>query len=223
MDSWPLDQLRHDPAAKRALWPQLRALRKRARHERGHPARPGQPACVARERPQCGNGDRTARLPFPWTRGIFIDCLRAGYPGLAMERDGLLVGYGVLSIAADEAHVLNICIDPLAQSRGLGRQLLRALVQLAADRGAQRVFLEVRPSNTPAGAVSQRRIQRDRPPPALLPGCTGPRGCGRDGDRAGRRRSAGNAAAVTQTGCRPAAGTTDASLTPAATPARRPR
>lgn len=91
--------------------------------------------------------------PFPWTRGIFIDCLRAGYPGLAMERDGLLVGYGVLSIAADEAHVLNVCIDPLAQSRGLGRQLLRALVQLAADRGAQRVFLEVRPSNTPALAL----------------------------------------------------------------------
>ncbi|MEG9859843.1 ribosomal protein S18-alanine N-acetyltransferase [Stenotrophomonas sepilia] len=91
--------------------------------------------------------------PFPWTRGIFMDCLRAGYPGLAMERDGLLVGYGVLSIAADEAHVLNICIDPLAQSRGLGRQLLRALVQLAADRGAQRVFLEVRPSNTPALAL----------------------------------------------------------------------
>ena len=91
--------------------------------------------------------------PFPWTRGIFIDCLRAGYPGLAMERDGLLVGYGVLSIAADEAHVLNICIDPLAQSRGLGRQLLRALVQLARDRGAQRVFLEVRPSNTPALAL----------------------------------------------------------------------
>ncbi|HDS1137260.1 TPA: ribosomal protein S18-alanine N-acetyltransferase [Stenotrophomonas maltophilia] len=91
--------------------------------------------------------------PFPWTRGIFIDCLRAGYPGLAMERDGLLIGYGVLSIAADEAHVLNICIDPLAQSRGLGRQLLRALVQLAGDRGAQRVFLEVRPSNTPALAL----------------------------------------------------------------------
>lgn len=91
--------------------------------------------------------------PFPWTRGIFIDCLRAGYPGTAMERDGLLVGYGVLSIAADEAHVLNICIDPLAQSRGLGRQLLRAMVQLAADRGAQRVFLEVRPSNTPALAL----------------------------------------------------------------------
>jgi len=91
--------------------------------------------------------------PFPWTRGIFIDCLRAGYPGLAMERDGQLLGYGVLSIAADEAHVLNICIDPLVQSRGLGRQLLRALVQLAGDRGAQRVFLEVRPSNPHAIAL----------------------------------------------------------------------
>ncbi|WP_103645921.1 ribosomal protein S18-alanine N-acetyltransferase, partial [Campylobacter concisus] len=73
-------------------------------------------------------------------------------PGLAMERDGLLIGYGVLSIAADEAHVLNICIDPLAQTHGRGRQLLRALVHLAADRGAQRVFLEVRPSNAPARA-----------------------------------------------------------------------
>ncbi|MCU1063007.1 ribosomal protein S18-alanine N-acetyltransferase [Stenotrophomonas maltophilia] len=91
--------------------------------------------------------------PFPWTRGIFVDCLRAGYPGLAMERDGQLIGYGVLSIAADEAHVLNICIDPLAQSRGLGRQLLRALVQLAGNRGAHRVFLEVRPSNTSALAL----------------------------------------------------------------------
>ncbi|WP_164137419.1 ribosomal protein S18-alanine N-acetyltransferase [Stenotrophomonas maltophilia] len=91
--------------------------------------------------------------PFPWTRGIFVDCLRAGYPGLAMERDGQLIGYGVLSIAAEEAHVLNICIDPLAQSRGLGRQLLRALVQLAGNRGAHRVFLEVRPSNTPALAL----------------------------------------------------------------------
>jgi len=91
--------------------------------------------------------------PYPWTRGIFLDCLRAGYPGLAMVRDGLLIGYGVLSLAADEAHVLNICIDPLEQSHGLGRQLMRALVRLAGDRGAQRVFLEVRPSNTPALAL----------------------------------------------------------------------
>ena len=91
--------------------------------------------------------------PYPWTRGIFIDCLRARYPGLAMEQDGLLVGYALLSIAADEAHLLNICVDPLSQTRGLGRQLLRAMVALARDRRAQRIFLEVRPSNTPALAL----------------------------------------------------------------------
>jgi ribosomal-protein-alanine N-acetyltransferase len=70
-----------------------------------------------------------------------------------MEEDGLLMGYGLLSIAADEAHILNICVDPLCQSRGHGRHLLRALVKLARDHGAHRVFLEVRPSNTPAVAL----------------------------------------------------------------------
>lgn len=91
--------------------------------------------------------------PFPWTRGIFVDCLRAGYPALAVEEDGLLVGYAVMSIAADEAHLLNLCIDPLNQSRGKGRRLLRAMVELARDRRAQRIFLEVRPSNAPALAL----------------------------------------------------------------------
>lgn len=91
--------------------------------------------------------------PFPWTRGIFLDCLRAGYPALAMEDGDVLVGYAMLSVAADEAHLLNICIDPLVQTRGLGRRLLRAMVQLARDHRAQRIFLEVRPSNTPALAL----------------------------------------------------------------------
>ncbi|MCL7715546.1 ribosomal protein S18-alanine N-acetyltransferase [Stenotrophomonas sp. CPCC 101365] len=91
--------------------------------------------------------------PFPWTRGIFQDCLRAGYCGqVLVGRDGLL-GYGMLSVAADEAHVLNVCIDPARQSHGHGRRLLRALVQEARVRGAARVFLEVRPSNTAAIAL----------------------------------------------------------------------
>jgi len=91
--------------------------------------------------------------PFPWTRGIFRDCLQAGYPGRVMEQDGTLVGYGLLSLAADEAHVLNVCVDPALQSRGHGRHLLRALVRVALERGARRVFLEVRPSNTAAVAL----------------------------------------------------------------------
>ena len=91
--------------------------------------------------------------PFPWTHGIFRDCLRAGYPSWVMHDEGSIVGYGVLSIAADEAHVLNLCTAPHLRGRGHGRRLLRALVQQARGRGAQRLFLEVRPSNPHAMAL----------------------------------------------------------------------
>ncbi len=91
--------------------------------------------------------------PFPWTRGIFRDCLRAGYPAWVLDDGGVLAGYGLLSIAAGEAHILNVCAAPEAQRRGHGRQLVRTLLQQARGRGAQRVFLEVRPSNTAAIAL----------------------------------------------------------------------
>ena len=91
--------------------------------------------------------------PFPWTRGIFRDCLRADYPAWVQEEGGVPVGYAVLSVAAGEAHILNLCTAPEAQGRGLGRLLLRRLLELARGRGAQRVFLEVRPSNSPAIAL----------------------------------------------------------------------
>ena len=88
--------------------------------------------------------------PFPWTRGIFSDCLQAGYSAWVLQRGNELIGYAMLSIAADEAHLLNVCAAPEEQGHGHGRRLLRALLQLARGRGVKRVFLEVRPSNTPA-------------------------------------------------------------------------
>lgn len=91
--------------------------------------------------------------PFPWTIGIFRDCLRAAYPAWVLHEDGRTIGYGVLSVAADEAHVLNVCVDPAEQGRGHGRRLLRALERIARGHGAQRVFLEVRPSNPHAIAL----------------------------------------------------------------------
>lgn len=85
--------------------------------------------------------------PFPWTRGIFRDCLHAGHAMWVLEREGVLLGYGVLGIAAGEAHVLNVCVAPEAEGRGHGRRMLRALLKVARGGGALRVFLEVRPSN----------------------------------------------------------------------------
>ncbi|MFY2763646.1 ribosomal protein S18-alanine N-acetyltransferase [Arenimonas sp. MALMAid1274] len=90
---------------------------------------------------------------FPWTPGIFRDCLRAGHQCWVLEADDKLLGYGVLSAAAGEAHILNLCIAPEYQGRGHGRRLLRRLVDLARWHQAQQVFLEVRPSNPRAIAL----------------------------------------------------------------------
>ena len=94
--------------------------------------------------------------PFPWTHGIFRDCLHAGYPMWVHEQAGQLVGYGVLSVAAGEAHLLNLCTAPGHQGRGLARRMLQALLRIARAQEAQRVFLEVRPSNPRAIALYER-------------------------------------------------------------------
>jgi len=94
--------------------------------------------------------------PFPWTRGIFRDCLQAGYAMWVFERGQTLLGYGVLSVAADEAHVLNLCTAPGHEGQGLGRRMLAALLKIARANGACRTFLEVRPSNHRAIALYER-------------------------------------------------------------------
>lgn len=91
-----------------------------------------------------------ATYDFPWTGGIFRDCLLAGYTALVLDLDGDVVGYCIMSIAAGEAHLLNICIaDPLRR-QGLGKRLLTQALTRAKDYRAARIFLEVRPSNSPA-------------------------------------------------------------------------
>jgi len=83
---------------------------------------------------------------FPWTMGIFRDCLIAGYTMQVMRLDLELIGYGVMQLAADEAHILNLCIDRDHSRRGYARQLLEKLLDIAERAGAQMAFLEARPS-----------------------------------------------------------------------------
>ena len=90
---------------------------------------------------------------FPWTLGIFRDCLRAGYGCWVLAHAAEVVGYAVLSVAAGEAHVLNVCVDVAEQGKGYGRRLMKRLIDLARWHQAQRIFLEVRPSNRGAIAL----------------------------------------------------------------------
>jgi ribosomal-protein-alanine N-acetyltransferase len=99
------------------------------------------PAVVALER---------ASYQFPWSEGIFRDCLRVGYVCRVVTSDGRLIGYGVMSIGAGEAHVLNLCIDAGFRCQGVGRRMLDYLLDRGAAAGMSEAFLEVRPSNTAA-------------------------------------------------------------------------
>ena len=88
--------------------------------------------------------------PFPWTEGIFADCLRVGYHCTVLEIDYVLVGYGIVASGAGEAHLLNVCVREEFRNRGCGRTLLNGLISQAASAGAEVIFLEVRPANTTA-------------------------------------------------------------------------
>ena len=88
--------------------------------------------------------------PFPWTAGIFSDCLRVGYHCTILELDFVLAGYGIIASGAGEAHLLNVCVRAEFRNRGLGRALLANLLELSAQAGSRVVFLEVRPANTAA-------------------------------------------------------------------------
>ena len=89
----------------------------------------------------------------PWTRGNFADSLDAGYHCWLAERDGQIVGYGIVIVAAGEAHLLNLSVAPQWQRRGIGAALTVFLSALARDYGASKIFLEVRPSNGAARAL----------------------------------------------------------------------
>lgn len=88
--------------------------------------------------------------PYPWSRGIFSDCLRHGYHALLHEADGKLLAYCVLSVAVEELHILNITVEPALQRQGLGKRLLHTAETFGRGLGANDCFLEVRPSNTAA-------------------------------------------------------------------------
>jgi ribosomal-protein-alanine N-acetyltransferase len=93
---------------------------------------------------------------YPWTENIFRDCLRVGYCCVVLEIGGETVGYAVLSLAAEEAHLLNLCVRPACQRRGLGAEFLEWMLARARAGGAREVFLEVRPSNHAALRLYER-------------------------------------------------------------------
>lgn len=94
---------------------------------------------------------------FPWTPGNFRDSMRANYSCWGFWQDAELIGYGVMMLGVEEAHLLNISIALSHQNLGHGAQLLEHFIDLARNQGARLLFLEVRPSNEAARHLYARR------------------------------------------------------------------
>lgn len=89
----------------------------------------------------------------PWTRGNFSDSLNSGYSAWVLydnNQQNDIIGYALMMMVMDEAHLLNISVAKAYQKQGLGKFLLNHMMEKAQAYGAANMFLEVRVSNTAA-------------------------------------------------------------------------
>lgn len=92
----------------------------------------------------------TSVYTYPWTEIIFRDCIRVGYDCWLALFENSIVAHAVISVAAGESHILNISVAEHHQGRGIGKQFIEYLVDIAKKKQASMIMLEVRPSNVAA-------------------------------------------------------------------------
>ena len=94
--------------------------------------------------------------PYPWTRGIFHDCLNIGYLCWVLQLKEKIIAYSVMSVAVEESHLLTIVVSENEQGQGYGKKMLDEMIRLAT-KGANTMYLEVRVSNKTAIQLYHQR------------------------------------------------------------------
>ena len=90
-------------------------------------------------------------FPTPWSREDFWREASNDFACYIVALDDMeIIGFAGCWISFEEAQVTNIALTSAQRGRGLGKVLMAKLMRAAAERGAERMTLEVRPSNTPA-------------------------------------------------------------------------
>lgn len=84
---------------------------------------------------------------YPWTKGIFNDCIKVGYFCHVLEVDHSIIGFVLMLPVLDEIHLLNICVAKAWQGKGWGQCLLDYVKKIAQTAHAKKIYLEVRVSN----------------------------------------------------------------------------
>ncbi len=89
----------------------------------------------------------------PWSARDFHECVGSDAVFLVAAAPDSVAGYVVAQDAADEAEILNLAVAPARHRGGIGRALVVRALATVGERGARRVFLEVRDSNSAARAL----------------------------------------------------------------------
>lgn len=93
---------------------------------------------------------------FPWSLGNFADSIEAGYVCQVLQQTDTLMGYGIMMMSPEEAHVLTLGIAANWQKKGWGKKLLQHFIRYAKDENAKSMFLDVRESNRDAAKLYQQ-------------------------------------------------------------------
>lgn len=97
-----------------------------------------------------------ASFSMPWSRNLFLSEFRSPLVSTLMvaladdQPFRKVIGYTVFWLVADEMHILNLAAAPEFRRQGTAKKLVLAALKRAYQKGAKRVFLEVRASNAAA-------------------------------------------------------------------------
>ncbi len=90
-------------------------------------------------------------FPSPWTYQAFSSELKNKFAVyFVVLADNEIVGYAGMWLCPGEAHVTTVAVHPEFRGRGLGKLLMKTLIEYSRVRGAATMVLEVRPSNVAA-------------------------------------------------------------------------
>lgn len=93
----------------------------------------------------------------PWSaNGFFSFLIREDTLFLVAEEEGSIVGYCGVVMVLNEGDITNVAVLAKRQSRGIGRQLMEALIDKTLDKGVDKLHLEVRQSNERAISLYER-------------------------------------------------------------------
>ena len=91
-----------------------------------------------------------AGFPQAWSAADFVNLMSSGASGLALSDSTGLFGFLLWRVAADEAEILTVAVDPDRRRQGAGRILLKGALELLSSAGVDRVILEVAEDNPTA-------------------------------------------------------------------------